>query len=106
MNLVEQGLELFLEGLVFGTLVEFAHKVATGFEDVETEFKSGSAQILYRWHLVIFFYDNTVIAMTAHHTTSMVSETDTAGVHHPMIRVTKAPIPKSSSLNPGSGHVA
>jgi hypothetical protein len=55
MNLVEQSLELFLEGLVFGTLVEFAHKVATRFEDVETEFKSGSAQILYRWHLVIFF---------------------------------------------------
>jgi hypothetical protein len=53
MDLVEQGLELLLESLVLGTLIEFAYKVATRFEDIETEFKSGSAQILYRCYLVI-----------------------------------------------------
>lgn len=35
----------------------------------------------------------------------MVPEAHATRVHHPIIRVTQAPLPKSSSLFPGRGHI-
>jgi len=46
VNLVKQLLQTILKGLVFGALVEFAHKVAAGAEGVVAESQGSIAEIL------------------------------------------------------------
>ena len=47
VDLMEHSLQLLLENLVFGALVELADKVTSNFEGVISEIEGGAAQVLH-----------------------------------------------------------
>lgn len=85
---MEHGSQLLFESLVFGTLVEFADEMTSNFEGVIGEIEGGAAQVLQALVLA-----NLAGKGKAHHATSMIFESVATGVHHPVIRVTQAPLP-------------
>ena len=85
---MEHGFQLFFESLVFGALVEFADEMTSNFEGVMGEIEGGAAEVLQALVLT-----SSVGREKAHHATSMVFESIATGVHHPVIRVTQAPLP-------------
>ena len=90
MNFLEQFPELIFEFLILFPLVEFADKMTTGLEDVNAKLQSSMAKVLVVKVRVSpngrtkSFY----IAGNTYHAPSMVSEDYTAGVHHPVVRLT------------------
>lgn len=106
MDLMEEGLELVFEFLVFGALIELANEMTAGRQYIETELKRCVAQILQNSRSILLASSLHKGSMGTYHTSSMVPKTQAARVHHPMIWVIKTSLPIASGLLPGVGHVA
>lgn len=103
MDLRKQGFQTVLERPILGALVELAHEMATRPERIGGEFQSCFAKVLYIKSFAVL--TGMSWRCVTYHAAGMVPEVDTACIHHPVIRITQASLPKSLSLFPGSGHI-
>lgn len=93
----EKTLQLCLERLVLGSLVELAQVVATGAKRIKCKAETSHAEILSR--LLACGYVECFCM--AYHAAGMVLERDARSIHQPEIWVTQALFVESRCLVPG-----
>jgi hypothetical protein len=95
VDLGEETLQLRLKGLLLGSLVELAEKVATRLESIKRKGQGRHTQVL------CVLAQHLSNDQMPNHAPCVISESVAARVHHPKIWVTKALLVEAGRLVPG-----